>query len=198
MSCSAYDSRAGVRSQVNFDHYTDCSLDLAVDLVNSAGSDSDVLSDVPALRDFLAAHNFSAPGRLTASVLAEVRALRQRLRAVWEARDAREAARLVNELLADSGALPQLTDHDGEAWHLHFTPFAAPLAVRLAAECAMGLASVMRVDGFQRLRTCSDERCDDVFVDTSRNRSRRYCDPDTCGNRAHVAAFRARRRAARG
>jgi predicted RNA-binding Zn ribbon-like protein len=35
-----------------------------------------------------------------------------------------------------------------------------------------------------------------VFVDLSRNRSRRYCDSRTCGNRLHVAAYRARQRTA--
>jgi hypothetical protein len=37
--------------------------------------------------------------------------------------------------------------------------------------------------------------CDQVLVDLSRNRSERYCDARTCGNRVHVAAYRARRRA---
>ena len=38
------------------------------------------------------------------------------------------------------------------------------------------------------------EDCQDVFVDTSPNRSRRYCS-DRCSSRANVAAYRARRRA---
>lgn len=37
-----------------------------------------------------------------------------------------------------------------------------------------------------------------AFVDLSRNRSRRYCDSRTCGNRLHVAAYRARRKEAAG
>ena len=40
---------------------------------------------------------------------------------------------------------------------------------------------------------CASPTCRDVFVDLSRNRSRRYCDSRTCGNRLHVAAYRARR-----
>ncbi|MEO7071362.1 MAG: CGNR zinc finger domain-containing protein, partial [Nostocoides sp.] len=40
------------------------------------------------------------------------------------------------------------------------------------------------------------EDCDDVFVDLSRNRSKRFCDA-ICGNRENVAAYRARRVTAR-
>ncbi|MGH9036560.1 MAG: CGNR zinc finger domain-containing protein, partial [Acidimicrobiia bacterium] len=58
----------------------------------------------------------------------------------------------------------------------------------------MGLAIVIRDQGLDRLRVCSAIGCSRVFVDTSRNRSRRYCDPSTCGNRTNVAAYRARQR----
>jgi predicted RNA-binding Zn ribbon-like protein len=48
--------------------------------------------------------------------------------------------------------------------------------------------------GWQRLGVCSAEGCDDVYVDTSRNASRRYCS-NTCASRSTVAAYRARRKA---
>ena len=43
---------------------------------------------------------------------------------------------------------------------------------------------------------CASPTCRDAFLDESRNRSRRYCDSRTCGNRLHVAAYRARKAAA--
>jgi predicted RNA-binding Zn ribbon-like protein len=191
---------------VDFDHYTDCTVRLAVDLANSGASDGEVhdvgepedagLETVGALRTLLHKHEVSSAGTIGRQELAEVRALRSRLRAVWQAATAEEAANLVNGLLAESQALPQLTDHDGDAWHLHFTPSGAPLAMRLQAEAGMALAGVLRDDGFARLRTCASDTCSDVFVDASRNRSRRYCDPDTCANRVNVAAHRARQRSA--
>ena len=58
------------------------------------------------------------------------------------------------------------------------------------------LALCLRDHGLERLRVCAASGCQRVFVDTSRNRSRRYCNPDICGNRTNVAAFRARQRAA--
>src|SRR5207244_7181072 len=98
-------------------------------------------------------------------------------------------------LLAQSSARPQLAAHDG-LWHLHLPPPESPLVAHMAAEAAMGLASVIRDHGLERLRVCAATGCLRVFVDTSRNRSRRYCNPDICGNRTNVAAFRARQRAA--
>jgi predicted RNA-binding Zn ribbon-like protein len=56
----------------------------------------------------------------------------------------------------------------------------------------MGLLDLVRSDELDRLRTCAAEDCDDVLVDLSKNRSRRFCDGG-CGNRANVAAYRARK-----
>jgi predicted RNA-binding Zn ribbon-like protein len=43
-----------------------------------------------------------------------------------------------------------------------------------------------------RLRVCAAADCDWLFFDTSRNRSRKWCDMTTCGNRAKVARYRGR------
>ena len=59
----------------------------------------------------------------------------------------------------------------------------------------MGLANLVCDLGATRLGICSEPRCDNVFVDTSPNQSRRYCS-DRCSSRANVAAFRARQKAA--
>lgn len=174
---------------MNFDSYGDCGVLLAVDLVNTEPADE------VALRELLAGREFSVTGSVDEGAVIETRALRPRLRAIFDAADESEAARLINELLAEARARPQLTNHDGEPWHLHFTPVGVPLATRLAAETAMGLAGVLRAGGFDRMSICADPSCGDVFVDASRNHSRRFCDPDTCGNRSSVAAYRARQRA---
>ncbi len=175
---------------MNFDSYNDCGVVLAVDLVNAD------LPDPVALRTLLKERNFSAIGPIDEACLAATHRLRARVRAIFDAADEAEAAGIINQLLVDAAALPQLTDHDGEQWHLHYTPVGAPLPARMAAEAAMGMAGVMRAGGFDRMSVCADPTCNEVFVDASRNRSRRFCDPDTCGNRASVAAYRARQRAA--
>jgi predicted RNA-binding Zn ribbon-like protein len=60
------------------------------------------------------------------------------------------------------------------------------------AEAAMAVADVVRSGELERLRVCEAPDCDDVVVDVSKNRSRRYCGA-SCSNRVNVAAFRARR-----
>lgn len=177
-------------------HDTARSLALAVDLVNSRSGDEEQLADLAALRAFLSAHDMTAPRGLAQDDLEEVHALRPRLRAAWAARDMRQAAAVVNGLVAEAGALPQLTDHDGWDWHLHFTAPSARVAMKLAAELGMALAEVLREQERERLRTCEAPGCEAVFVDLTRNRSRRYCDTGNCGNRMHVAAYRARLRSA--
>ena len=57
----------------------------------------------------------------------------------------------------------------------------------------MAMVDVIRSGQLHRLRHCEAADCDDVVIDLSKNRSRRFCDSG-CGNRANVAAYRARRR----
>ena len=58
----------------------------------------------------------------------------------------------------------------------------------------MGLTMAFLDLGPERFGTCASEGCSGVFIDTSRNRSRRYCS-DRCATRENVAALRSRRRA---
>jgi len=181
---------------MNFDAYTDLSVVTAVDLVNTLDVETgrDELTEPEHLASFLREHFDSYDRPVTGEDVAEVRELRSQLRSTFELPEVRRAVEVLNQLLAESNALPQLTDHDG-AWHLHFTPWRSTLRAHMAAEAAMGLASVIRDHGLERMRVCAAAGCSRVFVDTSRNRSRRYCNPDVCGNRTNVAAFRARQRA---
>src|SRR5262245_57599219 len=119
------------------------------------------------------------------------------LRAVFDAMAADRtdaAARLVNDMLAATGARPHLDRHDGEPWHLHFHGAEDSLVTGWAAGCATGLAVVLGSDLQGRLGVCTAPRCDRVFVDTSRNATRRFCST-SCQNRVKTAAFRAARRA---
>jgi predicted RNA-binding Zn ribbon-like protein len=105
------------------------------------------------------------------------------------------AARLVNEMLARTGARPRLDRHDGEPWHLHFHGAEDTLVTSWAAACATGLAVVLGSDQQGRLGVCAAPRCDRVYVDTSRNATRRFCSA-SCQNRVKAAAFRAARQPA--
>ncbi|MGY1502199.1 CGNR zinc finger domain-containing protein [Streptomyces sp. QTS52] len=181
-------------------HDTRCALDTVVDLVNTAPEDdsADGLPDVDALVDFVRNHNISDIGLLSEFDLAAVRRIRGRFAGVFAAQEARTAAAVINELVAAAGTTPRLTDHDGYDWHVHYFAPGASIADHLAADCGMALAFFVVAGEQERLRRCEAPDCRHAFVDVSRNRSRRYCDSRTCGNRLHVAAYRARRKESAG
>lgn len=103
------------------------------------------------------------------------------------------AAHRVNDMLVATGAHPTLERHDGEPWHIHFHSTDATSRVKSwAAGCATGLAVVLGSELYNRLGVCTAPHCDRVYVDTSRNGSRRFCST-ACQNRVKAAAFRERR-----
>lgn len=55
-------------------------------------------------------------------------------------------------------------------------------------------ADLLTSGDLDRLRVCDNKDCGWLFVDRSRNRSRRWCDMQDCGNVAKVRRFRARQR----
>jgi predicted RNA-binding Zn ribbon-like protein len=173
-----------------FAHDTTVGLTIAADLINAES-----LIDPAALDAFLDDHQvFPHPTATPADVEAAQR-LGPRLRAVWNATGVRELASMINDLLAESHAHPWLTDHDpAHGWHLHVSSMDASLEHRILAPVAFALADLVRLGETSRLRTCAAPDCDAVLIDLSRNRSRIYCDTGNCGNRQHVAAYRARRR----
>ena len=176
-----------------FAHDTTVSLKGAAALVNTAATlptDTDDLTTVEELDAFFEAWEWTGGHAHDTAELEAVRARRPRLRRVWLA-PVEEAVEIVNTMLAEAHALPQLVRHDEWSWHLHATPADAPLATRMAVEAAIAFADVIRADELDRLVVCAAEDCQDVVVDLSKNRSKRYCDGG-CGNRANVAAYRAR------
>jgi predicted RNA-binding Zn ribbon-like protein len=183
---------------VTFSHDVQHSLDIVVDLVNSApeSAGQELVPDVDALRAFVAEHTISDVGPLNRDDLSQVQALRLKLRDVFVAASIDEASSLVNDLLAKARLCPRLTNHDDYAWHIHYFAPGATLAEHLLTDGGMALAFVVVAGEHERLRVCAAHDCDRVLVDLSRNRSKRYCDSRTCGNRLHVAAYRERRRAA--
>jgi predicted RNA-binding Zn ribbon-like protein len=174
-----------------FTHDTEAALLAAVSLVNTA-EDPDTLTTTEELTTFLDDHEFTGTRLGSRAELAAVRELRPRLRTLLTS-DRDDATVLVNQLLGEEHALPQLVRHGDHDWHIHAVAPEAPLATRMAVEAAMAMIDVIRADEMSRLDRCADADCDGIVLDLSRNRSRRFCST-ACGNRAAVAAYRARRR----
>jgi predicted RNA-binding Zn ribbon-like protein len=179
---------------MTFAHDTTAALVLAADLVNTqpgrAGK-TDGLPDTAALEKFLDAHQMVPRSTGSPAALDAVRLLRSQVLAAWESAEPAALAAIANDLLDQSGARPWLTDHNG-TWHLHVTKADAPLVHRVAAQAGFAFADLVRLGETERLRQCLAPDCHAVLIDLSRNRSRLYCDTGNCGNRQHVAAYRAR------
>lgn len=183
---------------MDFSHYSGEPVAVAVKLTNTldVATGEDKLQTPEDVSEFiereLGAWGHTAPN-LTDKDLHATRALRSRLRAVWEASDAEQAAAAINEILEAVAARPRISVHGDAPPHLHFEPEAGDPVMDLGAVSAMGLSVALIEGGWERFGTCSSTACDDVYVDVSKNRSRRHCS-DTCTTRESVAAYRARKR----
>jgi predicted RNA-binding Zn ribbon-like protein len=188
--------------QVNFNSHMDAVVTVAVQLVNT------LTAGQAHGRPYLPPGGGEQAGAVTAALRAarpdtrevteqeagELRAVADALRRAFTAvasGDTGAAARQVNVLLAETGARPRLDSHDGEPWHLHFHSAEDSLVTGWAAGCATGLAMVLGSGLHDRLGVCTAPRCDRVYVDTSRNGTRRFCS-SSCQSRVKAAAFRAR------
>jgi predicted RNA-binding Zn ribbon-like protein len=60
---------------------------------------------------------------------------------------------------------------------------------------AQSAAELITSPALDRLRACCSETCRWLFLDTSKNHSRRWCDMKICGNRMKARRFNARRQA---
>lgn len=102
----------------------------------------------------------------------------------------------VNALLARYPPDIHVSDHDapGEQ-HLHFARNGDDAISWLGRCCAAGLAHVICGEPGVTVGRCQAAGCQRLYVDDSRNRSRRFCS-NACASRTTVGAYRARRKAA--
>lgn len=178
-----------------FTHDTELNLTFLQALLDTVAEASESGTDELATTADLAAllSRWSFTGRIDRDEpeLAGVRETRDRVRAIWGADEA-EVVAWVNETLAEAKAVPRVVDHDGIGWHIHAIGDDAPLAKRILVEAAMAFVDVVRAGRLDRLRDCEADDCAGVFVDLSKNGSKRFCST-RCGNRMAVRAYRARR-----
>ena len=188
---------------------------LALDFVNTETTERDTVTEAlptyaAAIAWFRAAGVLSAPtarellrfdgSRQGAEALAALRTFRDVLRAMLDEHRKRGAIgeRFVNEInqrLHDCGCTRALV-REGNRYAVRVQyEFVRPrdLLMPVANAAAELLAEV----DLTRVKRCGGECCDMYFLDTSRNRSRTWCDMAACGNRAKAAAYYERSRARR-
>ncbi|SNY05304.1 Putative stress-induced transcription regulator [Paractinoplanes atraurantiacus] len=179
--------RCGYLCRVDFDAYART----AVDLVNAE------VSDLAALRALFTDEQGWMREEVAEKDVAVFRRAQRRLRDVFEygtsGRDA-EAVTELNSLLEVYPVQPRISGHDAADWHMHVTSRGSSVSSEYLAGAAWGLSVWLCEYGSARFGICADERCGNVYLDTSSNNCRRFCS-ERCATRSHVAAHRARKRA---
>ena len=103
-----------------------------------------------------------------------------------EAEVSKEDLEILNQVL--STALPRLRvkpSPTGFGWEWKHDPEAFDQIIWPVARSA---AELLTSEILDRVRQCADDRgCGYLFLDTSRNRSRRWCSMEACGNRAKAS-----------
>jgi predicted RNA-binding Zn ribbon-like protein len=188
-----------VRIQVGMSRYSQDTQLLAEQIINTRDTtqqEPEFLRTPADLASYLQRWNIAPVREPTAQDLAEVLVLRDRLRTVFEVGDLTVAVGILNKLLQGVRVRPQIgLKPDGSITLELEVGEEMPLARRLAAEAALGLSTALDQYGIERLHICRAVPCTEVFIDTSRNHSRRYC-CEQCANRHNVAAHRQRQKTA--
>jgi predicted RNA-binding Zn ribbon-like protein len=172
---------------VDFDAYART----AVDLVNAT------LDDLDSVRGVFTDESAWMRDEVTERDAAVLRRGQKKLREIFEygtsGRDG-DAVTELNSLLEAFPVQPRISGHDANDWHMHVTGRGASVSSEYLAGAVWGLAVWLCQYGSARFGVCADDRCGNVYLDTSSNCCRRFCS-ERCATRSHVAAHRARKRA---
>jgi predicted RNA-binding Zn ribbon-like protein len=127
-------------------------------------------------------------------------ALRESIWGVFSALASGESPRdadlaLIGDAAASGAARSRLVyDKDGVGWSL---PSDSEELERPLWDIARSAADLLTSGEHDRVKQCASATCEWVFLDRSRNRSRRWCDMSDCGNRAKARRFHAKKQTAR-
>src|SRR5262245_11984109 len=155
-------------------------------------ADSGWLIDPESLR--ASAKREPAPAEL---VLDKALELRERMFEIFTAVAAveplpRVAVSRLDDVVGQALSQLQLSPNGSSARLDWRSPFDPNLPLWLIAVSA---ADLLTGDTLSRIKQCPGERCGWVFFDTTRNRSRRWCEDSQCGNRARAKRYYERHRA---
>lgn len=145
------------------------------------------------LIDWLAIHGLEVDS-CSAEELKHAQVLREAIHAVATAaakghEPPASDAEIINKCSVQGEASAILTSDGARHWRLRTSSVADALSV-IAAD-AIEVVSGER-DG--KVAICASETCQAAFFDTSRSRTRRWCDMNSCGNREKKARFLANKR----
>jgi predicted RNA-binding Zn ribbon-like protein len=183
-------------SEVINDNYRNQLIDLALDLINSYDpylKQPEGLLTPTDLDNFFISHAIPVSRPNNQADLEIARGLRQILHQAAIGTDEPQVAALINRLLSKPPVHVQFALTGENGWQLAYQPEPTiPALERLQFEASLGLAFTLLTYGKERLKACVANPCQEVFIDTSKNQSRRFCS-EQCANRFNIAAYRERK-----
>jgi len=165
-------------------------LSVVAEIANSAGKTPEGLS-VSWINDLIDRYGMTYPRAITERDRDRLHEIAKEFRVIFSMPQD-ELANFSNAVLEKTRFSPRIMNHGGFGWHIHYYDDDFSFDERIRSNTAMSIMSLIIHGEAGRLKTCKAETCGNVFVDTTRNASKVYCDVKTCGNRAHVANFRAK------
>ncbi|HEX5620599.1 MAG TPA: ABATE domain-containing protein [Solirubrobacteraceae bacterium] len=161
---------------------------LALDLVNTRDGHAPATDYLERPDDLVLWARHAAGLEIDGAVLAEVLELRETVDAVFRAvaRGGAPPPGALADLMAAQAAHPGRLVRAGDRFELTWDrDIVGPLA--------SAAVDLLRGDQLDRLQVC--EACPWLFLDLSRNRSRRWCSMNVCGGTLKMRRYRARKRA---
>jgi predicted RNA-binding Zn ribbon-like protein len=163
----------------------------ALDLCNTRLGEKDLLERPASLESwFVAAGLTDHAPRVTRGELEAARGLREGIRRALLESDGPALAGLAEDWLDRA---PGCLRVEASTLQPRFAPAAGTSCCLLVGAVLDALDIARESPG--RVRECAGERCPVVFLDTSRNGSRRWCSMERCGSRAKARAYYRRHRA---
>jgi predicted RNA-binding Zn ribbon-like protein len=180
-------------------HYNERLIALAVDFANTYDpflDEPEALQHPADLKRFLERCYIEISEGVKEEELLAARQLRDELREIFmwiESGEVRgKIVDAINVML--SGAVVSVRAENNDGWHLEYSPAdRSPIISKLAVKMGIGLTLALQQHGPERLKMCKAQPCEEVFIDLSKNKSRRFCG-ERCANRYNVANFRERQR----
>jgi predicted RNA-binding Zn ribbon-like protein len=141
------------------------------------------------------AQTIAAEAALGARLLGEARALREDIYQLGAAIAAGQAAppeRIENLTKAHAralacGALTSIEKNFGWSWNPRQTPVEA-----ITGPISLSALTLLQQADLTRVKQCQGEKCGWLFFDATKNKSRRWCEMEVCGNRAKQKRFSVR------
>jgi predicted RNA-binding Zn ribbon-like protein len=149
----------------------------------------------------LSSRSLAEPGEAN-RVLKSAMALREAMYVIFWAAAHRQkippgALEALNAFVREAGRHSVLAQSNGHfVWKFDELTNPEPAFDAILWPIARSAADLLASDRLAFVRACSSKTCEWLFVDTSKNHRRRWCDMKLCGNRAKVRRFYAHQKKA--